>query len=265
MEIIGIILIVMGIILFFVRRNQIQTGLSLKSARVTTIGELKNTAQAIEAEIGGGNWRDYVKLWGKVTAEEPLLSEIKKEACVYYTMTVKREYEEKVREQDQQGNWVEKTQRKSETVANNQRSIPFILEDETGTIVVNSEKAQIETIKVLDEFRPGEAPAGMIGWGSFSLLVHSSSTGTQSRTLGYHYRESILPVGREVLVIGEVSDETGKLRIGIPSSSQQKFIISFKTNEALSASLNQSAKNIFSGMVACLIIGVILFLIGLIW
>ena len=89
---------------------------SLKSARKTTTKELHQTSSAISEEIDGGIWRDYVKLWGTITADEPLISELKKETCVYYEMTVQREYEETVREKNSQGQWVQSTKRKSETV-----------------------------------------------------------------------------------------------------------------------------------------------------
>ncbi|MBF2057274.1 MAG: hypothetical protein IGQ45_08625 [Cyanobacterium sp. T60_A2020_053] len=91
----GIILIIVGIILFFIRQNQSNELLSLQSARKTNVAELTNIANSISQEIGVGDWRDYVKIWGKITVNKPILSELKQEPCVYYEMKIEREYEEK--------------------------------------------------------------------------------------------------------------------------------------------------------------------------
>jgi hypothetical protein len=253
MKILAFIFLVAGVILFFIKRKQSQLMLNLRTAHASNIKELEHTAQAIATQIGGGSWRDYVKIWGKITVSKPLYSELKKEPCVYYTMSVKREYEERIREKNQEGNWVERTVRKSETVASNQLSIPFILEDKTGTIEVNPENAQIDTIKIVDEFRQGEVVGNMISYGNFSQLLNNSIKTSQTHTLGYHYRESILPVGRDVLVLGTVNDETGNLRISKPVSNEQKFLISLKSSAVLIEEINQSEKNIHRWMIGCFV------------
>ncbi len=253
MKIFAFIFLVAGVILFFIKRKQSQLVLNLRTAHSSSIKELEHTAQAIATQIGSGNWRDYVKIWGKISAPQPLYSDLKKEPCVYYTMSVKREYEETIREKNQEGNWVERTVRKSETVASNQRSILFILEDKTGKIEVDPDNAQIDTIKIVDEFRPGEAVGNMVSYGNFSQVLNNSIKTSQTHTLGYHYRESILPVGRDVLVLGTVNDETGSLKISKPISNEQKFLISLKTSTVLIEETNQNEKNITRWMIGCFV------------
>lgn len=264
MEIIGIMLLIVGLILFFVKKNQSHKGFSVKSARSSTVKELEATAHSITQEIGGGSWRDYIKLWGTITSEQPLISELKQEPCVYYTMNVTREYEETTRKQDSEGKWIEETVKNSEIVASNQRQIPFMLQDATGKIVVNPEDGAIDTVKVLDEFRPGEAQAGMITFGNFSLVLRSTNH-SQRHTLGYHYTESILPIGRDVLVVGEVSDETGKLTLAKPIQGNQRFILSLKTEQALHAAIAQTETNLSYAIIGCLSTGMIAILLGIIF
>jgi hypothetical protein len=71
MAIVGIILLIISGILFWVQRNQKQKIFSIKSARKVTAAELNETASGVAAEIGGGSWRDYVKVWGKIQVDEP--------------------------------------------------------------------------------------------------------------------------------------------------------------------------------------------------
>lgn len=230
-------------------------------ARFTDVEELESTSQAITEDIGGGNWRDYVKLWGKIIVDEPLISEMKQEPCVHYRMLVQREYEEKVRSQDSEGKTVEKTVRKSETITQNQRSTPFILEDKTGTITINPEGAKFDTIKILDEFRPEQPAGGMLQFGNFSFLLRNNNYNT--RTLGYRYQEFILPVHREVLIVGNVSDETGSLKITKPTNNEP-FLISLKTEEELKSDYQNNQNILKYSMIGCSIIGFLFILADLI-
>ena len=261
-SVIGLILIIVGVILFFVQRNQKSRVFSIKSARITQAAELHKTAQAIADEIGGGNWRDYVKVWGEVTVKQPLTSELKQAPCVYYTMNVQRVYEETVTEKDSEGNTTRTTERRHETISSNKQSIPFYLQDASGEVLVNPDGAAIETIKVLDEFRPEEsASGGLLRFGNFSLTLGS---GKQSNTLGYQYTESILPVGRNILVVGSASDNTGTMTLCKPTSGDKKYIISLKSDEALTASAEKGATVSFAIMAVCLGLGVVLIGLGFI-
>ena len=241
MTIFGIILLVVGLILFFVQRQQKQRLFSLKSARSITAAELADTAAAVASEIGGGSWRDYVKLWGEVVADSPLHSEHKQEPCVHYISKVIREFEETVKTRTKEGAIKTVRQRKSETITNHHQSIPFLIRDRTGMIKIDPDGANIETVAILDEFRP----------------EHSG------KTLGYRYQESILPVGRPILVVGAVSDLTGEVIIGKPVKSAHKYIISLRDDEHLATATARHAQITFYGMVGCLCLGALLLILGL--
>jgi len=230
----GIVLLIIGVILFFVQRHQKQKMFSIQSARPMTAAELNATAGAVAEEIGGGSWRDYVKLWGTVIADRPLHSEHKQAPCVHYISEVIRVYEKK----DEDG----KTKQSSETVANNKQSMPFLLRDRTGTVKIDPEGAQIDVIKIMDDYRAERS----------------------GDTLGYRYREAVLPVDREVLVVGAVSDLTGDVVIGKPVKSDHKYLISLKNEEVLADATQRNARQAFYFMVGCLALGAVLTLIGLI-
>ncbi|MEO0538069.1 MAG: E3 ubiquitin ligase family protein [Cyanobacteria bacterium P01_A01_bin.123] len=261
-RVVGLILILVGVILFFVQRNQKSRVFSIKSARSTQAAELHTTAQAIANEIGGGNWRDYVKVWGEIVVKHPLASELKQMPCVHYTMSVQRVYEETVTKKDAEGKTTRTTERRNETISSNKQSVPFYIKDASGEVLVDPDGAAIETVKVLDEFRPqDEVSSGLLKFGNFSLAL-----GNQGgvRTLGYQYTESVLPTGRNVLVVGSASDATGTMTLCKPTSGDKKYIISLKTDEALTTSAEKGAKHLFIAMASCLGLGVVLLVIGII-
>lgn len=239
MIIFGLGLWLIGLILVFVRRRQIQKTFSIQSARSTTAAELTTMAQSIAAEIGGGNWRDYVKLWGDIVADTPLHSEHQHEPCVYYSAKVMREYTAIETTRSKDGSLKTERQRKSEIITNNQRSVPFLLRDRTGTVAINPEGADIETVTVLNEFRPQRS----------------------GETLGYRYQEAILPVGRSALVVGTVSDGTGTVVIGKPLESSHQYVISLKDEESLTAAIARRAMMCWYAMWACFGLGGLLILI----
>lgn len=265
MEILGVILLIVSGILFFVKRQQDSKALSVKSARSVYISELKQLAGEIADEIGGGNWRDYVKVYGTVVCDRPLTSELKQQACVHYRMSVKRRYEEIVTRKDENGKTQRTTNQRTQTVASSQQSVPFRLRDRHGDeIEVNLAGADIETIKVVSEFQPETGNRAEIRFGSFSQPIGKVTAQANSKTLGYEYEESILPLERQILVIGTVSDVTGDLVLQRPVKSDKKYIVSLKSDEELAANADQGAKAAFYGMVGCAGMGVLLILIGII-
>ena len=262
MTIFGTIVFGVGVILFFVQKRQRAKAYNIKSARPAQAAELQKMAMAIADEIGAGNWRDYVKVRGRVIAAEPLHSELTQQPCVHYKMTVTREYEETVRNNNSRGRSTT-TRRGSETVASNSRSIPFVIEDASGQIAVDPDGAKIESVEVLDEFRPEESPGAVITYGGFSLSPRFGPNVGGRRTIGYRYVESILPLEQSVMVVGAVNDTTGEVTLRQPVDGNKKLIISSKTFEALAAAADKGARFAKNGMFACLGIGSVLLVVGL--
>jgi hypothetical protein len=258
--ILGLVLITVGVVLFFVQKDQRHKAFAIRSAQLVTTAELTHLAGEIAKEIGGGNWRDYVKVSGVTECDRPLISELRQEPCVHYAMTVRREYEETVTEKDSDGKTRTETRRGSEVISSNQQSVPFRLRDPHGAIEVDPDGADIETVKILDEFRPEQAIGGMLSYGRFSRDVGYPD---RRRTLGYRYTESILPLQRRVFILGAVSDSGHQLTLLKPSESGKRFIVSLKSEEELTKSADQGAKIGAYAMIVCWAIGVVLLIISL--
>jgi hypothetical protein len=258
--VLGLVLVAIGVGLFFIQKNERHKAFSIRSAQRMTTAELADLAGAIAKEIGGGSWRDYVKVTGVIECDRPLISELHQEACVHYTMSVRREYEETVTEKDRDGKTRTETRRGSEIISSNQQSVPFRLRDAHGTIEVDPKGANIETVKILDEFRPEPALGGMLSYGRFSRDVGYPD---HRRTLGYRYTEAILPLDRRIFVLGAVSDHDHRLSLLKPQEAGKNFIIALKSEEELAKAADQSARVGTYAMIACWAIGIMLFLIAL--
>ena len=266
MAIAGIVFWVAGAVLWWVQARQRRRCSQLKLARAAQAADLEATAAAVAEEIGGGDWREYVWLRGTPKSDNPLLSEFKQVPCVCYTSTVVREYEETVREKDSDGTVTTRTQRGSETVSEQQRRIPFDLVDSSGAVRVEPDAAKVELVEVLDDFRPGHPAGGMLSYGPFSLVLGGEGAGSR-RTLGYRYREMVLPLDRPVVVVGMACDSgklalegqrAGSVAVEKPAQADQPYIITTKSYEAITQDVNQSAQIAFWSMVGCFGAGVVL-------
>lgn len=261
MTILGLILLGIGAILFLVQRSKAARVFLIKSARPAEAAALQKMAGDIAAEIGAGNWRDYVRIRGTIRADQPLVSELTQRHCVHYSMKVRREYEETVTTR-RQGRTSTQTRRGSEIVADSDRSVPFFLEDATGRIAVDPHGASMETVEVLDEFKPEQTAGTQLVFGSFRVNLPAPMGGGR-RTLGYRYTESVLPVDSPVLVVGAVSDSTGEVRLCQSDDGKKKLIISTKAYDALAAGAERTARITRIVMLVFLVSGVASVLIGI--
>lgn len=256
--ILGVVVLLIGVGLFFAQRNQNQRAYCVRIARTASVADLQRMAKEIAQEIGGGSWREYVKVSGEVVCNRPLTAPLSQQPCVHYKMQVEREYEETVTKKED-GKTVRETQKGSETMSNNTQSTPFRLKDETGELDVELHGAEIETEKVLDEFRPEQG--GQISFGGFSMSVGRPQSGRQ--TLGYHYRESILPLHRRATIVATVADLGDRLCLQKPAEGDKKFLVAMRTAEEVTRKAQQQAKTLRYVFIGCLVLGGILILIGL--
>lgn len=264
MLIAGIILIVVAIILFFVRRSQQARHLDIRFAQTTTAKDLVELAKSVQEGVGrAGGFRQPVELKGTIQSETELLSEIAKVPCVYYRADVTREYEEVYTETNPETKQVErKTRRLNEAVSSNSRMVNFYLQDATGKVLVNPKGAELGRETVVDRFeayRPGGS--GSIAFGDFHFTLPGSFS--SGGTLGYRFHEEILPVGRSAYILGEASDSSSQLIVQKPAE-KGRFIISLKSEEELVRSAATTVQWTLYGAILCGIAGVVLVVIGLI-
>lgn len=113
---------------------------------------------------------------------------------------------------------------------------------------------------MVDRYEPaGQAQVGLSIGGLQLGLGNLGCT----RTLGYRYRESLLPLARQAFVLGEASDSSGTLTVQKSRQKGDKFIISLKSEEQLVQSAQRTINWLLYGGVACGVLGVVALVVGL--
>lgn len=237
-----IFLVAGGALLYFRGRTKQKTAL---------MGQTETSAASAVPGLAPGT---LVEVKGTLRCEEPLVSEMAKERCAYYSSRVVREYLQRDHDDDDHDAG---SDRRSEVVAHNEQFAPFKVEDPSSAVPVNAEGAEVDAKQVVNRFERntgGEGPSISLGGATINL-------GGGERTLGYRYTESILALDAPVYVLGTVQEGGG---IGAPSSDEgQRFLISHRSEEALGQSLGKTVLWLGVGGIAALVVGVALLAIGI--
>ena len=167
-------------------------------------------------------------------------------------MTVAREVEE---EREQAGGGSGK-QRTSEQLAHQKRSVPFRIEDATGSLAVDPAGASFTAEQALSRTEPAGSGPRQLTVGRYSLDAPADP-----RTRGYRFFEETIPVGREIYALGEVTDPGGELRLASPTG-EGRLLISVKSREQLLKELGSGSKFMRGAAIACGVLGLLLLVFG---
>jgi len=231
-----IFLVACGALLYFRSKNKQKAGL-MSQTETSNASEVSSLAPGTVVEVKG-----------TLRCEEPLTSEMAERSCAYYISTVTREYLERDYDDDDVG-----SDRRSEILSQNEQFAPFSVEDETGSVPVSAEEAEVEADQVVNRFERDASGLSIAG-----IPVRF---GEGERTIGYRYTESILPVDAPVYVLGTVQ-EGGGIGAPQPGDKEQRFVVSHRFEEALSQSLGKTVLWLGVGAIAAIVVGVILLVIG---
>ena len=200
---------------------------------------------AISNLIGSGStgMLHTAKVQGKIVSDEPLTSELTESECVYYEIEVYRHYTKEKRETDSEGRSRTTTEKRHERVSHNERKQPFYIDDDTGRIKVSLDGADFEKEKTLEEFRgedsaPDASSGFNISFGGFNLKLGEIISG--ERTIGYEYKEWIIPTNKDALVVGGLKKDNDELCFTTPDDSRYKYLISFQSEENLVKEIKKS-------------------------
>ncbi len=260
MIIIGIILIVGGLVLYFYVQKQVRDSLlQLESTMASNIPDVIDTRKQLNASLGSNSFSMAVKLRGRAECDSPLTSELSQTPCVYFRYEVHRRYKVQEQRRDKDGNittvWVDRSDR----VAGNERIVPFELVEGEDSITVNMEGAKKEATKVLDRFDPGQQPTMSLSVGGFSM----PAMGSNMQVTGFHYQEFAISVGTHLYVVGNANDRDGTLRISQHTEKGQPFLVSVKSEEEIVRGKEQQAQMAQYGGIGLVVVGIGLILFQL--
>ena len=230
-----------GVLLYFRNRTKQKSAL------------MSQTETSNASDVNGIAPGTLVEVKGMLRCEEPLTSEMAEKMCAYYSSTVTREYLRPDHDDDNVG-----SDRRTETIAQNVQYAPFVVEDDSGSVPIDAEGAEVDARQVMNRFDRNTGNEG-----PFSLGGVSVNLGGGERTIGYRYTESILPVDESVYVLGTVQEGGG---IGSPTSGEEghRFVVSHRSEEAHAQSLGKTALWLGVGGAAALVLGVVLLVVGII-
>jgi E3 Ubiquitin ligase len=267
--IIGVVLFAVSGGLMYYRKTTLEKVMNIKYHETTTANDVHDTYASIAESLGTGNYSEIVELSGVCNTDSPLVAEHSRQKVVYFKATISREYETQVQETDSNGNtrWV--TRRSTETVSENEQSVPFYIDDNSGkTIRVEMNGADKYTQQSVNRFERDISEDYMrlhqgTSWGDQIMSFVSNTNYNQSNTLGYRFVEEIIPLGVRLYVLGEASDRNGELAVLKPRDKEKTFIVSVKSETELLESIEGNAKYSLWGAIAAGVIGIGTILYGI--
>ena len=189
MWIAGLILLLIATgLLIGAQRHQKKVG-ALRETQIVDVDFLASLSKSLEEDHGeSGSLVYYAGVKGRVRCDQPLTSEFGAVPCVYYKSSVVREYEETYY-QSNNGQRERRTRRSSETMSSREETVPFQIEDTSGTVKIRPDKAKWVAQNVVNRFEPARTGGG----GGFSIQVGQIKwdlSGGDNQTLGYRFRKT---------------------------------------------------------------------------
>lgn len=249
---IGALLAAFGAYLAIVVRKKTEERVTeLKFMKAAPLAEILSFWKSLVDQGLGDNYRDMVETNGTAVCDGQLRSPYGDIPCVYYEAMVTREYEREEVVRDKEGRTQRRVVRASEPVSSQKSPSPVYISDGGIRIGLDLDGADIDLKEGADRFEPYESSRNY----SFFGVRFSSPSG--SRTLGFRYKERIIPVGHPLYVVGEARASAGGLRIGLPSEGDKPFIVSVKSEEEVTRGEQGKAKmQLFLG-IALVVIGIV--------
>ncbi len=243
--IIGALALIVTIISYFSLKGKEKQLLTLGAVEDTTVSELKRLSDEVgkDETLGKGYFNRDVKINGIIRTESPLKSEFAREECVWYSNEVVRVYEVEETEKDSEGNTKTVTKQKEERVSDRNKETEFYIDDGTGKIFVSTDGLNFDKEEAFDRYQPYEEVKDQgfkINIGGLTFNLKGMGSGKGSRTLGYRYKEWIIPVNKKVIILGEAKDADGYLRMYKPTEKHYDYMMKFGTETELKRSLDSS-------------------------
>ncbi|MEO0408425.1 MAG: GIDE domain-containing protein [Cyanobacteria bacterium P01_A01_bin.135] len=220
----------------FRRRQTLRASLQvIQGTAIASLGELQAVVDHVAGEIGKGAYQERVALLGKIDCPTPLTAPLSQQPCVYYRTRVTERYKALQTRRDRDGNRRRQWRKGSTVLSSDELRSPFSLQDESGQVAVDPEGFTVEGVGVVERFEPvadqGAADSFAPGIAPSRKRLTPRRDRTY-RTLGYHYREEILPLGATVYIIGDLTDAGG---LAVRSLATPAGLITHRSQQAVVA------------------------------
>lgn len=258
MWVFGIILIAVGIGLYFYKKKLEDKLLNVKYFDQSDIKSAVETCLSVSKELGTGHYSQMVKIEAKATLEEPLIAEFSNQECVYFEASAEHEYETLLETKNDKGRTVKNWIAGSEAIGTLKEGGIFILQDNSGQVEIDIQGSELTIKQTVKQFKSTGRSK------DFSFGSYSPRSDRDFKSKGYSILEKNIQMGTSLFVIGELHDRSGVPMIGLPTENENPFMVSIHSEEQIIGGLESKVKNVFYGGIACMVIGAALTVAGFI-
>ena len=259
MLIAGIVLLVAAVGLVLYARHHRGKARTATATETLSCGDVAALSQGVADEVGAGDFSQRCEAVGVARpGPQGLVDAPESKADAVWARTqVTHKYWEMVTV-TRDGRSHRERQERSETVSDITSVAPFLLEDDTGSVLIHPDGADVDRPeKVVDRFEQASQVQGD-GGGFLATLLRATN---DSGTLGFQREEWILRPGARLYVQGEVADRTGQLAFARPRD-KGPFLVSTRSEEEIVASSERTAKLALAGAGVAGVVGLVLLVAG---
>ena len=195
----------LGGILVFAGRRQQGLQQEMQKGSVIPVGQVQAGTQ--------------VELYGTIVSQQPLQTPFSGRECVYYEYELERQVENR----DAQG----RPHLRWERVSSDRQSVPFVLQDSSGSIAIQPEGANVDPLNLGEQFVQSNALPG------FLLSFTQHLTGFTTRV-----REKALLTNAQAYVMGTVVQAGSGFAV---VKGQGKMLVSHKTEAEVERATKRKA------------------------
>lgn len=240
MLIAGVVLILIAAGALWFARSERAEARKVTATETLSCGDLASLSQGVAGEVGSGSFRQRCEVVGSAEPGEAGLLRAPDSGAevVWFRTVVTHRYWEM--EERREG---ERTRRvrveKTEQVSDLQSDTPFVVRDDSGTVLVSPAGADIdEPERVVDRFEQHAASDTSVADAVLGAVLR---VGSETGTIGFQHEEWAIRPGTRLYVHGEASDVTGSVSFAKPGDGHD-FIVSTRSEADVVADTQRNAK-----------------------
>jgi hypothetical protein len=247
MGIVGALLIIVGVVLFFFARSAGSRLAAMNAANTFDHRTLTLVHRKIVDALDPSAFAQPAEVEGTVSCEQPLYGPVSGRPLAAFRHIRTRVYEESVEESAGENQKRTVIKRQESTVADSDQRVPFTVVDAAGATPVLPEGAEIDLVETANRFEEINEP-----WRG------------KTRTLGYRDVESGLELGTKVYVLATAVDRNDEpVMAKHPSKPDALFLISRRSERELAEEAARQNRNLLIAAPISAALGVILIIADL--
>jgi hypothetical protein len=249
---VGIILIAVGVGLFFYKKKLDNKLLDIKYYDKTDIKSALEICASVSKELGAGHFSQMVKVSGKSGMDEPLIGEFSNASCVYYEVSAQHRFKRLVESKDSNGKYRKNWVAGSESIGGAEVGGEFWLNDGSAAVNIDIAGADMSLEMAFTESKNTGRQT------DFSFGSYNPENNSWKRSEGYTITERHIKTNKDLFIIGELNDRSGVPTISKPLEKDNHYIVSTQSEEKVISKMESKIKLVVFGAGAAAIGGVVL-------